>query len=806
MKNDTTLLIPKSESKLNALTRRIKEAILQKKFMVFAFFAPILIMLLTFACTGMLFGKTSFLALDMNAQYVYFFEQFRDILTGNESFFYTFERSMGGEFFGYFTYYLASPLSFLVLIFPKSMIYEAIGIMLLLKSGLSGLSFSIYLYKTRPVNSIGFGMFSVMYAFCAFATAYQTNIMWLDALIWLPLIALGIEALIKEGKFKLFVVALSMAIWSNYYIGYMLCIFTALYFVFYLATHSSKDRNPKGVKLHILKSFGRLALFSAISLMICAGVLLSALYALSFGKANFDLSKLTFEINLDFFDIVSKMFIGTFDTFRSEGFPHIYSGTLTLLLLPVFFASKKIKLREKIGYSLLATVFIISFSINAINLAWHCFNSPVWLNYRYSFMLSFVFLIMAYKGYEQIKSFKFKFFAISTVFIVLLLFMVQKMVKFTRYDGSEKTELGLGLIVVGFTIALLAGYLVIFLLMKLKKNKIRAISLVLCGIVCLEATAGATLSWYGQFDDAGFSTRANYNAFKENNKTISEYFEEKEIDSFFRVERTYSRKTNDNLVLNLNGVSEFTSTFNNGSKTLLKRLGYTTKDQSALYKFTNELSDSLLGIKYVVSDELINEETDSLDKESMYEQIEVIDGKYAIYENKYALSIAYAVSPKINEATLDKNMSPDDYAIYLAELMLDRNFTSVNTGSMRIIYSDLSRGELKVSEFSDTNIKGTLTTSGEKVIFTSIPYDKMWQVYVDGERVDTYKCVDSMLAFDVSSKDTHTYEIEMKYVPMQWYVGLIVTALGIVAFTACCLIERKIKLCRMKRAREKENL
>ena len=118
MKNDTTLLIPKSESKLNALIRRIKEAILQKKFMVFAFFAPILIMLLTFACTGMLFGKTSFLALDMNAQYVYFFEQFRDILTGNESFFYTFERSMGGEFFGYFTYYLASPLSFLVLIYP----------------------------------------------------------------------------------------------------------------------------------------------------------------------------------------------------------------------------------------------------------------------------------------------------------------------------------------------------------------------------------------------------------------------------------------------------------------------------------------------------------------------------------------------------------------------------------------------------------------------------------------------------------------------------------------------------------------
>ena len=280
MSNNELEIIEKNPSFSDKAVRFLKNffetRIFTKKYMLFAFFAPILIMLSTFLFTGMLFGFTSYLALDMNAQYVYFFEQLRDVLTGKESFFYTLERSLGGEFFGYYTYYLASPLSFIVVLFPDAMIVEAIGVMMVLKSALASLSFCIYLNNTRPVNSIGFSMFSVLYAFCAYATAYQTNIMWMDALIWLPLIALGIRALVSEGKFKLFVISLSVGIWSNYYIGYMLCIFAALYFVFYLASHSRNERNPHGVKLHVLKSCLRFSLYSALSLLMAAGVLLCA--------------------------------------------------------------------------------------------------------------------------------------------------------------------------------------------------------------------------------------------------------------------------------------------------------------------------------------------------------------------------------------------------------------------------------------------------------------------------------------------------------------------------------------------------
>ena len=94
----------------------------EKGYYYLSFAVPIVVLYLVFICLGMFpFGSRSILTLDMDGQYVYFFEQIRDVYTGDASIFYTFERALGGEFLGYFTYYLASPLSLLVVIFPKTM-------------------------------------------------------------------------------------------------------------------------------------------------------------------------------------------------------------------------------------------------------------------------------------------------------------------------------------------------------------------------------------------------------------------------------------------------------------------------------------------------------------------------------------------------------------------------------------------------------------------------------------------------------------------------------------------------------------
>lgn len=141
--------------------QKVGNTLIEKKYLYPSFLLPIGIMLAVYAILGIYpFGARTILTLDMNAQYIYFFEQLRDVFLGNGSFLYTFERALGGEFFGFYTYYLASPLSLIIVLFPKKMITEAVMIMMLLKCGLSGFTFSIYLDSTRKKNTMAFTAFS----------------------------------------------------------------------------------------------------------------------------------------------------------------------------------------------------------------------------------------------------------------------------------------------------------------------------------------------------------------------------------------------------------------------------------------------------------------------------------------------------------------------------------------------------------------------------------------------------------------------------------------------------------------------
>ncbi len=797
----------KTNSDNKAITT-IKTWFLNNWCLVFAVFVPIILLAICWAFTFNIYeNRLSTLILDMNAQYVYFFEQLQDVLRGDASLFYTFERAMGGEFLGCFSYYLASPLSLIVALFPKGMVPEAIATLMLLKAGLSGLTFCIYLRKTHARNPIGFSMFSVMYALCAYAVAYQSNIMWMDALIWLPLITLGIESMIKDGKFKLYIISLAIAIWSNYYIGYMLCIFTLLYFVFYMCTRSKEVRNPNGISKHTLKSIIRYGAYTAVALMISGAMILSAIYSLKFGKTDgqIDFKTLIPQIYSGFLDVIANLFIGTFGTFRpvsDGGMPHLYAGTLMLLMLPVFYASKKIPTRLKIGYSVLCAVFLASMTITTFNLAWHGFNEPVWLSYRFSFLFTFIMLIMAYKGYESIEDAKFKLFAIFSGAAVGLLFIIQKTVEFKR---KETEVFDIGIQTIWLTIVLLAVYLIIFFFLKTKPTKTRLVSSILCGFVCFEALVGACLCWKDAYLDAGSGTYKNYNTFEYNSSFITEFFDDYEDSSLYRVERTFNRKSNDNLYLNLYGVSEFTSTFNRGSKNILKKFGIQTKDQSSLYIYRNELADSLLGIKYLISDEEANKKAkENLQANSCYIMVKQLENDYLVYRNPYALPFAYSVKESVDEITSIK-VSPstkksdnedkywdeyaEEYALKFADCLLGTNYYgkdgAVTQENLINITNELKKNSLRVSEHSDTYIKGTITATKEKpVVFTTIPYDENWQVYVDGHRVDTYKCIDAFLAFDINEGN---HSVEFKYVPSQFYKGLAITFVGISAFVGLCV-------------------
>ena len=179
------------------------------------------------------FGTKSMLIMDMKNQYVEFITSLRNIIRGEDSIFFSWSRSMGGNYIGVFAYYIASPFSFLTLFFSVEKVPVAIEFLTCLKIGLCGISFCIYAkylfdkYNAKSkILNICLIIPSICYAFMSYTMVYSLSIMWLDAVIFLPLILMGLEKIFDGSKGFQYVLCLTLLFISNYYTGYMVAIFT----------------------------------------------------------------------------------------------------------------------------------------------------------------------------------------------------------------------------------------------------------------------------------------------------------------------------------------------------------------------------------------------------------------------------------------------------------------------------------------------------------------------------------------------------------------------------------------------------
>ena len=217
--------------------RIIKASIIPK---LAAFFAALAAATAIFALLGIApFGDDTLLVSDMYSQYSCFFGDVKSLLS--DGLFYSLHKSIGGDIYSLAAYYLASPLNLIFLLFPLEYLPEAVSVLYILKLSLAALTMSYYL-SARGTNGAANLALSLAWSFSAYFTLYSINIMWLDALVLLPLISLGIERLIYRGKFLLYILSLAGAIFCNYYIGYMLCIFSVVYFLYALLRETHPAR------------------------------------------------------------------------------------------------------------------------------------------------------------------------------------------------------------------------------------------------------------------------------------------------------------------------------------------------------------------------------------------------------------------------------------------------------------------------------------------------------------------------------------------------------------------------------------
>ncbi len=590
---------------------------------------PAVIMYLIYLAKGHYpFGDGCVLVLDLNGQYVWFFEALRNFAKGDASLLYSFSRALGGEFLGIYAYYAASPLSFLLCLFPQNRMLEGLLVLFLVKCALCGGTFGFYMHRTlkKPSRTAIIAM-SAFYALTSFAVVQQHNTMWIDAVMWLPLITLGLESLIKYGKFKMYTIFLAITLFSNFYIGYMVCIWCLVYFFLYYIAHGGERSNPLREKGHFLKSLLRFGFFSLLAVGIATVILLAAYYSLNFGKTTFSTPKWEWYLKFDILDLLYKFLPGSYDTVRPEGLPFVYCGVLTLLLVPAYFLCAKYPIRQKVVSAVFILFFIASFSFSVTDLVWHGFQIPNWLNYRYSFMLCFYLCVLACRALADFDGRTLKVAVGMGGLLALLCVILQK------YSSGEYIEPH-DFACIWFTLILIVVYLAVLAMLKTSATK-QVVSVLLVCVISIEVFLNGLWSLYSLGNDVGYSRYSYYNDFLNQTRPIVEQIQESDT-SFYRMEKTVFRKTNDNMALKIRGLSGSTSTLNKETIQFLNKMGYSSKAHWSKYIGGTPVNDSLLGLKYIISENEIYGD--------YYDVYIPDDGNgYAVYKNPYALSIAYGV-------------------------------------------------------------------------------------------------------------------------------------------------------------------
>ena len=630
-------------------------------------------MALIYFCIGVPFLGNSVLVLDLNGQYVYFYESLHDILyNGNSSLLWSWMRSLGGEYLGIYAYYLASPFSWLVALLPSKIITEALYLMIVAKVGLAGGTMGFFLHKTYPTCRRNVVLFSAMYALCAWSLMYGNNVMWLDALYLFPIVIYGADLLLSGRNYIVYTAALALTVLTHFYIGYMVCIFLAIYFFyFHIARSGDADYNPKGQKVFFLRSGLRYFFFTLLACGISAIIIFSAAYSLSFGKNTFTDPTYEFTFKLTFLDLIYKLLPGAVDTVRREGLPFLYCGTCALFGAAVFFVSGKFKIREKLGAGLLFLLLAFCFSVSVIDIWWHGGQEPNWLNYRYSFIFSFFLLVCAYRGFEKIEKTSNRALALVPAAIFIFYAILQAKGYGHGYEYTEgEFPYNWSYDLLYYFLGILITGLVFCGILYFKKNAARrAGSVMLCGVILGEILCMGILHHAGLAVDVGYSLRSSYADYMDRVTPAVDYINDTD-ESFFRMDKTFHRQPADAMALEMRSLSSTTSTLNKRTLAFLGKLGYAAGSYWSEYLGGNPATDMLLGVKYILTEDTApdayyrrvytDEKPDKIEEYPFVEETIVEKQSVYGYLDPYALPLAYCVDEKALELDIDAYTSPPE--------------------------------------------------------------------------------------------------------------------------------------------------
>ena len=630
---------------------KIKKSIIY----ILAFILPIIIVGSIFLLRKIgINSNRTILFSDMFSQYIGYFGKLKDVLSSDGSIFYAFNKSIGGNTIGLFAYYLASPLNLIILLFPKELLANAILTIYLIKIGICSLTLAIYINKVYKKNDYSVLIFSLCYGLMSYNIVFHMNVMWIDGVMLLPLIALGIENIINKNKYKLYIVSLFLAIISNYYIAYMICIFSVLYFIYKGIIY--KKINGK----NILGFIGSSLIAGGLSGYLLIPVVLS----LMTGKASLKNLSDGIYVTESIFSTLSKTIIGSYDYNQILSGPaNIFCGVMITVFLLLYFINEKIGLRAKLLSAVFIFILFLSFTINIFELLWHGFNYPVGFEYRNSFLFCFLIITLAYEAWINIDKLKIKDIIIS----VFICASVDIAILLQRYSHVSIKK-----IAISFLFVLIYSFIfILFRKVSLKRSVINFLCIII--VIC-----ELSLNIYLIIINNIYISQNYVKQYIEDLSPIVEDIK-KDNDNFYRTEMTFNNTLNDSMLLNFNGLTHSSSTNEKNTMNIVDGLGYKTASTCEIYNQGSTIPvDSILGIRKLIS--VKNPEIYSCydHLENQYYNVIKDYEDYVVYENPYALPIAFMVNDSLKTLQQDNIDNLFDYTGSIFDLMVNEETNLYN--------------------------------------------------------------------------------------------------------------------------------
>ncbi len=548
------------------------------------------------------FGSKSLLMSDMGTQYIPLLTALQHALRYHVFHLYTFSQSIGGGVVPTLAYYLMSPFNLIVLLFSAENVPVAASVIIMAKIATIVATMTWFLqvhFKTVRRMSLVFG---IAFAFCGFVAVNFFDLMWLDALIVLPLVAYGIDRIVTDHRPTAFFWWLGVSIMVNYYLGYMTCLFSVCYVIYCLAERSI----PFKKWWRPLTRFVVTATLSGAStaiLLIPTGI---GMLRTAKGTAKALNFRLVPEFGPEFF---TQFGLGaTNDTQRLMHAPTVFVTSTVALLVLVYFVHPRFSRQQKLSALGLLGALFMGMWLRILNTMWHLMQAPAGFPFRNVFFFSFVMVMLAFAAWQaEPRKIALRWQqglpfvqAILAVGGAMLIPIMSRLVsgrspKLASYYGLIQRvhweSLGLATVYVFVTALVIFG----------TRRRLRQ---ALVGVVVVSEVAG---NFILAMSTSKFGSQAAYaSAYQVENHQMSQindpdgqlYRVQNENTLINQAYQSAYKNYNDSLLFNFHGVSGYNSALNERTRQTLQRLGMFSDNVRRISSVgLTPVTNMLLGVK-----------------------------------------------------------------------------------------------------------------------------------------------------------------------------------------------------------------